>query len=365
VIPSLTARSARPSLVSALGVGAIVLMLAFSSSLGSVFAAGSGAASPAPQGPAQWIGPDGNYPFNWDYSPQTAINLTSVGSLDLKWLFPLPSPLSPSTLGTSVIITPIIALGNVYYITSSDKLVAQGASDGHLVWSKTLSLNYSYPGIGVKPLSQSLAAHYHAIWYTTAVRNQPLVWVAGDNYTVFAFDAVTGDQALKLDYLPVSVPGNYGFYDPGGKQIVIDEARGILTVTNSDSEGTDAGRGFFEGWNVTANPPSLMWRTFLSPPQDGSDPLWSVKSVQNASYAWDFNGTAQINLKALPNSTLYGMLHGDWGTFGYNERGLGRLGRIRPSNRDRLRLHGPALPGLERDDQAGPGPLEFLGARHR
>ncbi len=135
---------------------------------------------------------------------------------------------------------------------------------------------------------------------------------------MFAFNAVNGAEALKVDYLPVGVPGNYGNYDPGGKQIVIDQGRGILTVTDSVSEGTDAGRGFFEGWNVTADPPTLLWRTFLMPPQDGSDPLWSIKSVQNASYAWVFNGTAQVDLKALPNSTLYGMLYGDWGSFGFN-----------------------------------------------
>ncbi len=314
---SLSARTARPSLVSTLSIAAIVFMLSSSSSLGNIHAASSVGATTA-QSSADWLGPDGNFPFNWDYSPQTAINLTSVNSLNLNWLFPLPSPLSPSTLGTSVIITPIIAQGVVYYITSSDTLIAQYASDGQLAWSKNLSLNYDYPGIGVKPESANLQGHYHAIWYTTLVRDQPLIWVAGDNYTVFAFNAATGDQVLKVDYLPVNVPGNFGYYDPGGKEAIVDEGRGILTVTTSDSEGTDAGRGLYEGWNVTASPPTLLWTTFLTPPQDGSDPLWSIKSVQNASYAWDFNGTAQINLKALSNSTLYSMLYGDWGNFGFN-----------------------------------------------
>jgi outer membrane protein assembly factor BamB len=241
-----------------------------------------------------------------------------VNTLGLKWLYPLPGPLFPTPLGSSVIITPIIAQGIIYYITSSDTLIAQAASDGVLAWAKNLSLNYDYQGKGVAPEAQSLMGHTHAIWYTTEVRSQPLIWVAGDNYTVFAFNAVTGDEVLHLDYLPVNVPGNHGFYDPGGKEMVIDEPRGILTVTNSDSEGTDAGRGFFEGWNITSNPPSLMWRTYLSPPQDGSGPLWSIKSVQNASYAWVFDGSEQLNLKALPNSTLYGMLYRDWGSLGYN-----------------------------------------------
>ncbi|MDA4115209.1 MAG: PQQ-binding-like beta-propeller repeat protein [Thaumarchaeota archaeon] len=309
--------SSLPPLASTLGVAAVVFLLASSSSLGSIRASPS-ADPQTSQSSANWIGPDGNYPFNWDYSPQTAINLTSVNDLGLKWLYPLPGPRIPNTLGSSVIVTPIIVQGAVYYITSSDLLIAQDASDGALLWSKNLSLDYDYPGLGVLPESANLQGHYHAIWYTTLVRGLPLVWVAGDNYTVFAFNAASGAEALKLDYLPVDVPGNHGYYDPGGKQVVVDQGRGILTVTTSDSEGTDAGRGFFEGWNVTANSPTLLWRTFLMPPQDGSDPLWSINSVQNASYAWVFNGTAQVNLKALSNSTLYGMLYGDWGSFGFN-----------------------------------------------
>ncbi len=296
---------ARPALL----VVAILFLLTFSSP-----AKLQGAA----QGPAEWSGPNGNFPFNWDYSPQTAINATSVGSLDLKWLFPLPSPLNPSTLGSSVIITPIIAQGIVYYITSSDTLFAQDARNGQIVWSKTLSLDYNYPGKGVEPEALNLQGHYHAIWYTTRVRGQPLIWVSADNYTVFAFNAVSGTQALKLNYLPLGVPGNHGFYDPGGKQLVVDEERGILTVTNSDSEGTDAGRGFYEAWNITSSPPTLLWRSFLMPPQDGSNLRWSIDSVENASYAWVFNGTAQINLKTLSNSSLYSMLYGDWGDLGYN-----------------------------------------------
>ncbi len=270
------------------------------------------------QGPADWLGPGGNYPFNWDYSPQTSINASSVAGLDLKWLFPLPSPLFKTPLGTSVIITPLIVKGYVYSITSSDTLMAQSAANGVLAWSKNLSLDYNYQGKGVAPEAQNLMGHNHAIWYTSLVRGQPLVWVAGTNYTVFAFNALSGAEVLRLNYLPVNVPGNFGFYDPGGKQIVIDEVRGILTVTNSDSEGTDAGRGFFEGWNITSSPPTLLWRTFIDPPQDGSGPLWSIRSVQNATHAWAFNGTAAIDLKALPNSTLYGMLYRDWGTFGFN-----------------------------------------------
>ncbi|HEV2389865.1 MAG TPA: hypothetical protein VGS04_03985, partial [Nitrososphaerales archaeon] len=118
-------RPSRPPLVRALGVAVVVFLLSASSSLGGIRASSTVQGS---QGPANWVGPDGNYPFNWDYSPQTAINLTSVNDLGLKWLFPLPGPRIQSTLGSSVIVTPIIVQGAVYYITSSDTLMAQDAS---------------------------------------------------------------------------------------------------------------------------------------------------------------------------------------------------------------------------------------------
>jgi glucose dehydrogenase len=104
-------------LVSTLSVAALVFLLSSSSSLGGVHA-GTDASAPSAQSSADWFGPGGNFPFNWDYSPQTTINLTNVNSLGLMWLFPLPAPRIPNTLGSSVIVTPIIAQGAVYYVTS-------------------------------------------------------------------------------------------------------------------------------------------------------------------------------------------------------------------------------------------------------
>ena len=97
--------SARPRL--SLWLCALVALLLCSSSEAALAVPPQSQAS----GPANWIGPGGDYPFNLDYSPQTAINASSVTALGLKWLFPLPSPLFRTPLGTSVIITPIIAAG--------------------------------------------------------------------------------------------------------------------------------------------------------------------------------------------------------------------------------------------------------------
>ncbi|HVB96004.1 MAG TPA: hypothetical protein VND41_05330, partial [Nitrososphaerales archaeon] len=77
-----------------MSVAALACLLSSSSSFGGVHAA-TNASAPVGQSSADWFGPDGNFPFNWDYSPQTTINVTSVSSLNLMWLFPLPAPRIP------------------------------------------------------------------------------------------------------------------------------------------------------------------------------------------------------------------------------------------------------------------------------
>ncbi len=87
------------------------------------------------------------------------------------------------------------------------------------------------------------------------------------------------------------------------------------------SEGANAGRGFFVAYDITQTPPKLLWRSFLIPPQDGSDPAWSIHSVDNMSNAWIFNGTGAVDLKQLQSSnpSLFNQtLYGDWGNFGFN-----------------------------------------------
>ena len=117
-----------------------------------------------------------------------------------------------------------------------------------------------------------------------------------------------------------SLTGNFGLYGNGHPWVVIDEKHGVLVTGSGGTEGTDSARGFFEGFDITATPPKLLWRTFLMPPQDGSNPNWSLQSVQNMTNAWIYDPTnnSAINLKTLPNSTQYSMLYNDWGKDGFN-----------------------------------------------
>jgi len=68
---------------------------------------------------APWNGVDGNYPLNWDYSPQTQFGASNVQNLQVSWIYPVPS--SPGAYGPiddGVVITPIVVSGISYVVTN-------------------------------------------------------------------------------------------------------------------------------------------------------------------------------------------------------------------------------------------------------
>jgi quinohemoprotein ethanol dehydrogenase len=275
---------------------------------------------------ADWSGPENNFPLNWSSDNQTVINSQNVNQLEVKWTFPVPAAPPGQVQGAEgVMQTPLIYEGVVYGVTNWSSVYALNAENGDIIWNVDLPLmdNYSeylqpsVPG----PLGVPLG-HYHSIFLTTELWGQPLIWLVSNTYQVFALDAITGD--ILLNFNPfisdrlTGITGNYGLYDEDTPNILINQQEGVLMFSPSVTEGDSAGRGFVEGWNVTTTTPRFMWRTYVIPPQDGSDPDWSLDSVMNMSYAYIFNGTSAVNLKTLPYSQLSQMLVGDWGAFGFN-----------------------------------------------
>lgn len=275
---------------------------------------------------ADWSGPDNNFPLNWSYDNQTVINSQNVDHLQVKWTFPVPAAPPGQVQGAEgVMQTPLIYEGVIYGITNWSRLYALNAENGDVVWYRDLPImdNYSeylqpsIPG----PLGIPLG-HYHALFLTTEIWNEALIWVVTNTYQVFALKATTGD--MVLDFNPfisdrrAGITGSYGLYDVDTPDILIDQQRGVLMFSPSVTEGDSAGRGFLEAWNITTTTPKFMWRTYVIPPQDGSDPDWSLDSVMNMSYAYIFNGQTAVNLKTLPQDQLSQMLVGDWGDFGFN-----------------------------------------------
>jgi outer membrane protein assembly factor BamB len=268
-----------------------------------------------------WTGVGGNYPFNFDYSYQAQITPQNVKNLQISWLYPVPPAPDYYKGDEGIVHTPIVVNGISYAITNYHLLLAQDIRDGKVIWQKDIGkLTFTNLDIGAI-FGLSLKGHYHAIWYTGNVRGTPLIWIQANNYTLFAFNALTGDLNLRFntfDYLHETVPGNFGQYSTYTPQIVIDENDGILVAGTSVGEGTNAARGFFLGYDITQTPPKRLWQSFVIPPQDGSDPNWAAKSVNNMTYAYLFDGKNQIDLKAMSASQLQSVVGNDWGNFGFN-----------------------------------------------
>ncbi len=279
-----------------------------------------------PSTSANWTGHENNFPLNWSYDNQTTINSNNVGQLQVKWTFPVPSaPPGQITTAEGVMVTPLIYQGIVYGVTNWNRIYALNAQNGDVIWyvdlpemtNYSLYLQPSVPG----PLGVPLG-HYHAMFLTTQLWGEPLVWVVSNTYQVFALKASTGDIVLNFNPFvsdrQAGIAGSYGLYDEDTPDMLIDQRHAVLIFSPSVTEGDSAGRGFIEGWSVSTTTPKFLWRTYVIPPQDGSEPQWSLDSVMNMSHAYIFNGTGAVDLKALPPSQLSSMLTGDWGNFGFN-----------------------------------------------
>jgi outer membrane protein assembly factor BamB len=286
---------------------------------------------------ANWNGGDSTYGVNDNYSPQNVINSSNVGALVPKWAWPVPlnNKLGDQGIGSS----PIIENGIAYVLSQSQFFEAINAANGHILWSKILPISYnltqnvldSHPCTG--PLNVGLkgnslgkgclpSGHYHdGSWaYTSQIYGRPLIWIDSNNYTVYAFDALTGDAITHLSLYsnPTAISGNFGFYDNVTPQMTIDEADKVMIVGASVADQASAGRGFIEGFSLSTNPPSPLWTSFLMPPQDGRNRMWSVSSVENMTHAYIFNGSGAVDLKTMSQSQLNSTLYADWGNFAFN-----------------------------------------------
>ena len=319
-------------LVSAGSVLVALLLL-----VSSFYTANAQAAQTANPAIANWSGGDGPYGINNNYSPQNVVNSSNVKFLTSMWEWPVP--INPKVGDQGIASSAIIEGGIIYVLSQSQYLIAFNANSGSVIWSKTLSISYnlkinvldSHPCAGPlnvnfppSPLGTTClpSGHYHdGSWaYTTGIYNRPLIWVASNNYTIYAFDASIGDEVTHFVPYdnPASISGNYGFYDNVTPQITIDEVNKVLMFGTSVADQASAGRGFVRGYELNTNPPQPIWTTYLMPPQDGHDPSWGIQSVSNMSHAWIFNGTGALDLKALSPSVLNQTLFGDWGKFGFN-----------------------------------------------
>ncbi|MEM4211095.1 MAG: PQQ-binding-like beta-propeller repeat protein [Candidatus Caldarchaeum sp.] len=268
-------------------------------------------------------------PGNWNWSPQKELNKENAKFLEVKWVFPIPA--SPTTNpflsgAEGVIHTPLVYKGVVYFVTNWHRVYAVDASTGRTLWTKDLPppaelADKIMKGEEPWQVPGALRGHFHQV-HIYELDNRPYLFVATNYWYLFALNAFTGDIALNwtvfsTDYL-AAVPGRRGVYDVSTPSFVIDTNRKIMVTGVSTSEGQGAGRGFFVGvdlkpWLEGRGNPQIIWRTFIIPPQDGSDPEWTLRLVDQMRGAWIWDGTRLVNVKTLPAEQKRQLLYDDWG----------------------------------------------------
>jgi len=342
------------------GIGASVLINPASAAPNAAApsaAAPVAAAAPLTQAQANWEFPNGNA-FDQDYNPQDQINSSNVQYLGLSWIFPLPTaPTSLNPLGgagfsgSGVGMAIIIVNGTAFATTQFDETIAFNVANGNVLWIflSPLAANQT---VGQATGPVPLHSHDGNEWFTTATFGAgisgPTLWYQGQNNRVYAINAITGKQELNFsDFTGLSmVAGNnpQSIYNGiGASNIVINQQLGIL-VSGHDAEiDADNGRGFFAGWNLNTNPPSMKWITYDVPPQPGSNvplnPYFDQQLIANISQnAETFypgeNGSTNgyttptevrggllsntnddivVNWKTMPAAQLNASLYNDWG----------------------------------------------------
>jgi glucose dehydrogenase len=320
------------------------------------------AAAPLSQAEANWQFPNGNA-FNQDYNPQHQINSSVAQYLGLSWLYPLPqkpNSLTPvsATGGVGVNMQVLMVNGTAFAITNFDEVFAFNVANGNVLWTYQvpISPNETISGAiaGRGPGVIALHAHDGNEWFTSAsmgpLINGPTLWFMAADRKVVAINSITGKQVLNFStytgrsMIPGDGPGTT-YHSVGPANIIIDQKRGIL-VTSIDAESSsDNGRGFYSGWNLNVNPPTLSWLAFTTPPQPGGslplDPAWDIHMIGNMSQSattfypgkgatngyttptelkgglmTNVNDAIVVNWKTMSPTQLNATLYNDWGYMG-------------------------------------------------
>jgi outer membrane protein assembly factor BamB len=312
------------------------------------------AATPLTQAEANWEYPNGNE-FAQDYNPQNQINSSNVQYLGLSWIYPLPTlptslvPLGGLYSGVSVQTSVLIVNGTAFATTEYDQIFAFNVANGNVLWTYLTPLAPNQTqGQATGPVP--LHSHDGNEWFTTAAFGAgvsgPTLWFQGQNNRVYAVNALTGHEELNFsDFTGLNmVAGNSptSFYNGiGASNIVIDEKLGVLVSGHDAETMASNGRGFFAGWNLNANPPTMKWITYTTPPQPQGnvavDPNWGISDITNMSGAYTFypgkgstngyttpaevaggvlmntNDNLVVNWKSLSAAQLNASLYNDWG----------------------------------------------------
>ncbi|MDJ0274922.1 MAG: PQQ-binding-like beta-propeller repeat protein [Aigarchaeota archaeon] len=266
--------------------------------------------------------------WGWNYAFQNQIGKQNAQFVEVKWVFPVPAnPGDPAkffvTEGVGLI--PLVYKGVVYFMTNWNRVYALDAKSGKTLWFRDLSPPADWIDrfkSGPFAMYYSFGGHYHQ-QYIFELGGKPYIAIVTDWYELFLLDPLTGDIRLRYlildpEWVKNNVVGNRGVYHLISPNYIIDTKRNILVTMTNSRHSQDAGRAFIIGvdlgpWVRGEGQPRIKWITYTMPPQDGSDPMWSINSVNSMKGAWAWDGEKLVDLKAMPDDLKMQILYDDWG----------------------------------------------------
>ncbi len=189
-----------------------------------------------PPQPGDWLTYNGDDSGN-RYSPLDQIRVANVGSLRLKWVFPI------SYFGLET--TPLASSG-VLYVTGPNQVFALDAANGNALW------HYSRPATPGMVGDAKLGTNRGV-----AIRGDKVFFVT-DNAHLLALDRATGKPVWEVPLAPQMPPGEHHTYGGTVAPLVVDNMV-IAGVAGAD-EGI---RGFVAAFK--ADDGALVWRRWTVP----------------------------------------------------------------------------------------------------
>ena len=259
--------------------------------------------------------------YNWAWSADKGIPPANASVLSLKGYQPFPLQTVPFLAGGG---SRQVALAGISYIANVGNYELYAMN----IETQTEIYDVVLPNAPLDQLPFVLPFFHLAT--TAKIGGAPHVWVSTPWQGVYAFPATAAtraDYAFNVTGLQKGQSGNLGTYSWAGAEFAIDESRQLaIAGLNVNTTGVP-GRGFVQGFKIgnqtatlrfgagttfsvkTASP---AWTTFLSPPQDGSNPGWELAQASTIPHLWEFNGSSALDLRTLPASTLQSILSNDW-----------------------------------------------------
>ena len=256
---------------------------------------------------------------NHNYSPQNEINVTNVDQLEIDWIFPFPkadniikNEYIAETEGSMT--PPLVVNGMIYVATNMRHVYAINATTGTMEWLNIWDFDWENALQNLPIVGGGL--HVHGINYING-----LLFPSNVACSIRAINATNGKTEFELKDICYQLEGNvYNWKEYRGEGLcglqsnppVIVESKNILIAGICGADSNWGGRSFIDGYDLNKNPPELLWRKFLQPPDKG-DAAWALRECHKGwffSYkAWKEEGRLGIPCSEVPTKNLIN----DWG----------------------------------------------------